>query len=441
VPDVATVPTFTKEALGDLPPSSPFVTSLREQALVEFEAAPIPSQETEEWRYTDLSELRFDFTPFASGGPWAESLDEVPEAIQAAAGDIGDRAGLQIQRNSEVILSREGPEADRDDVHFEGLDHAISDHPELVEPYLHAIVPSDRTKFTAMHAAFRTGGTYVYVPPGVTVELPLQTLTYLDQDGAAIFPHTLLVVGDDAEVTFIDRYVSPDLTRAFSNAVVEIHAGNAARVRYISLQDWGSGVTHLSVQRAVLGRDADLRSLSVQFGGDLARSEFESILAEPGGHSEMLGLYFAGGEQHYDHRTLQDHVASNCTSDLLYKGALKGASRAIYSGWVHIRPGAAKSDAFQTNRNLVLSEHAKADAIPNLEIENNEVRCGHAASVGPVEEDTLFYLQSRGIPREEAERLIVFGFFQEVLDRVPLAEVREGLAAQIERELSQGAMA
>ena len=437
MPDLALTTPFTKEALADLPPAGPFVQMLREQALVEFEAAPIPSQDTEEWRYTDLSELDFDLAPFTPGGPWAESLDDVPEAIQAAAGEIGERAGLQIQRNSEVIMSREGSAALDGDVHLESIDDALKAHPELVEPYLHAIVPSDRTKFTALHAAFRTGGTYVYVPNGVTVELPLQAITYLDADGAAVFPHTLLIVGDDAEVTFIDRYVSPDLGRAFSSAVVEIHAGNASRVRYISLQDWGAGVTHLSVQRAVLGRDAQFRSLSVQFGGDVARSEFESVMSEPGAHSEMLGLYFASGEQHYDHRTLQDHVAPNCTSDLLYKGALKESSRAIYSGWVHIRPDAKNSDAFQTNRNLVLSEHAKADAIPNLEIENNEVRCGHAASVGPVEEETLFYLQSRGIPRKEAERLIVFGFFQEVLDRVPLPEVREGLSQAIERELER----
>ncbi|MFN2543260.1 MAG: Fe-S cluster assembly protein SufD [Actinomycetota bacterium] len=431
---------FTKQTLDDLPPSSAFVTSLRRQALAEFEAAPIPSQETEEWRYTDLSDFVFDHVPFTPGGS-AQTLDDVPPELLDAAGDVGDRAGLAIQRNSEVLTAHLLPELAARGVVFESLDRAATEHADVVERYLHAIVPSERTKFTALHAAFRSGGSFVYVPPGVTVELPLQAMTYLDSDGAAIFPHTLLVVGDDAEVTFIDRYVSPDLGRSLSDAVVEIHAGNASRVRYISLQDWGSGVTHLSVQRAVLGRDAELRSLSVQFGGDLARSEFESILAEPGGHSEMLGLFFAGAQQHVDHRTLQDHVAPNCTSNLLYKGALKEASRAIYSGWVHIRPNASRSDAFQTSRNLVLSEHAKADAIPNLEIENNEVRCGHAASVGPVEEDTLFYLQSRGIPREEAERLIVFGFFQEVLDRVALTEVREGLAAAIERELAQGSNA
>jgi Fe-S cluster assembly protein SufD len=437
VSDVAVTSRFIKESLADLPQAGPFLTSLREQALVEFEAAPIPSQETEEWRYTDLSGFDFDFAPFTAGGR-ADSLDDVPDELLEAAGEVGERAGLAIQRNSEIMTSHLTPELAAKGVILESLDLATVDHADIVERYLHAIVPSDRTKFTALHAAFRSGGTFVYVPPGVTVELPLQTLTYLAQDGAAVFPHTLLVVGDDAEVTFIDRYVSPNLTRAFSDAVVEIHAGNASRVRYVSLQDWGSGVTHLSVQRAILGRDAEFRSLSVQFGGDLARSEFESVLAEPGGHSEMLGLYFAGGEQHYDHRTLQDHVAPNCTSDLLYKGALKDSSRSIYSGWVHVRPGAERTDAFQTNRNLVLSEHAKADAIPNLEIENNEVRCGHAASVGPVDEDTVFYLQSRGIPAEEAERLIVFGFFAEVLDRVTLPEVRDGLAKTIERELSGG---
>jgi Fe-S cluster assembly protein SufD len=206
-------------------------------------------------------------------------------------------------------------------------------------------------------------------------------------------------------------------------------------VRYVSLQDWGRGVTHLSVQRARIDRDAQVRSLAVTFGADLSRTEVESILAGPGGHSEMLGVYFTDGSQHFDHRSLQDHVAPNCTSDLLYKGALRDSSRVVYSGLIHIAPGAKGSNAFQTNRNVVLSDEAKADSIPNLEIENNDVKCSHAASVGPVDEDQVFYLQSRGISRDEAERLIVRGFFQEVLDRVPLEEVRQGLDAAIEDEL------
>jgi Fe-S cluster assembly protein SufD len=208
-----------------------------------------------------------------------------------------------------------------------------------------------------------------------------------------------------------------------------------------SSSTWGRGRgcgTCLSVQRAILARDAELRSLAVSFGGSLSRTEVESILEGDGGSSEMLGVYFADGDQHFDHRSIQDHLGSQTASDLLYKGALKGRSRTIYSGTVIVREGAHKCDAYQTNRNVLLSEQAKADSIPNLEILSNDpVRCGHAASVGPVDDDQLFYMQSRGIPFEEAERLIVFGFFQEVLDRVTLPEVRQSLESAIASELEE----
>ncbi|MEO8422489.1 MAG: Fe-S cluster assembly protein SufD [Actinomycetota bacterium] len=427
---------FDEHALAELPEAAGFTGELRLRALQEFEAMPIPSQETEEWRYTDLSDFDLDFVPFSpGGGPEAVNRHGVLEAARVA----GERAGLQIQRNSEVISTQLVSGLSDAGVIFGDLDVAAATHPDLVEAHLHSLVPTSRTKFIALHGAFRTAGTFLYVPDGVEIELPLQTLTYLDADGAAIFPHTLIVVGANASVTFIDRFVSPDLTRAFSDAVTEIVVGDGARVRYASIQDWGSGVTHLGVQRATVGRDADIRTLAIGFGADLSRAEAETILAEPGGFSEMLGVFFADGDQHFDHRTLQDHVAPNCASDLLYKGALRDRSRAVYSGWVHVRPEAQKTNAMQTSRNIVLSEHAKADAIPNLEIEANDVRCGHAASVGPVDEETIFYLQSRGIPREDAERLIVSGFFQEVLDRVTIDEVRQGAEAAIARELAGGA--
>lgn len=427
---------FDEHALAELPEVAGFTGELRLRALREFEAMPIPSQETEEWRYTDLSNFDLDFVPFSPGGG--------PEAVNShgvlhAAGVVGERAGLQIQRNSEVISTQLVAGMSEAGVIFCDLDIAAATHPDLVEQHLHSLVPTSRTKFVALHAAFRTAGTFLYVPDGVEIELPLQTLTYLDADGAAVFPHTLIVVGAHASVTFIDRYVSPDLTRAFSDAVTEIVVGDGARVRYASIQDWGKGVTHLGVQRAQVGRDADIRTLAIGFGADLSRAEAETILAAPGGFSEMLGIFFADGEQHFDHRTLQDHVAPNCKSDLLYKGALRDHSRAVYSGWVHVRPEAQKTNAMQTSRNIVLSEHAKADAIPNLEIEANDVRCGHAASVGPVDEETIFYLQSRGITREDAERLIVSGFFQEVLDRVTIDEVRQGAEGAIASELAGGA--
>jgi Fe-S cluster assembly protein SufD len=427
--------TFDERALESLPDSAASTAVQRRRALELFRSMPVPSQETEEWRYTDLSEFELDLAPH-SPGRTASTLDEVPDEILAAAGPIGDRAGLLIQHDSTTTIAHLDP-AIHEGVHFESIDAALHDHAGIVDPYLHALVPPERTTFTALHAAFRTGGTFVLVPDDTKVELPIQSLTYLDADGAAVFPHTLLVVGRGAEVTFIDRYVGPNLTRAFSDAIVEIFVGDGAHVRYAAIQEWGDGVTHLGIQRATVGRDATLRTLNIGFGAGLARAETETILAAPGGFSEMLGVFFADGDQHFDHRTLQDHVAPDCTSDLLYKGALRDRSRAVYSGWVHVRPDAQKTNAMQTSRNIVLSEHAKADAIPNLEIEANDVRCGHAASVGPVDEDAIFYLTSRGIPRAEAERLIVSGFFQEVLDRVAIEEVRSDAERAIQDELGR----
>jgi Fe-S cluster assembly protein SufD len=438
--DVATKSGFAREALDAIGREEPAsMREIRERAFEEYVALPFPSPETEEWRYTDLQDL--DLSPFALHTPTAEAptLDDVqPEAL-TAAGDVGERAGLAIQVNSSLVTAHLDGAAARSGVVFTSIDRAAREHPELVEGRLHSLVATDRSKFTALHAAFRTGGTLVYVPKGVKVEAPLQTLTYVDRDGVAVFPHTLIVLDEGAELTFIDRYVSPnDAHDVLSVAATEIFAGPGSRLSYVALQEWGDGVTHLSVQRALLDRDAEIRSLGVAFGGRLARAEVESILEGDGSSSEMLGLYFSDGSQHIDHRSIQEHIGSQTASDLLYKGALKGASRAIYTGTVVIQKGAHLCNAYQTNRNVLLSETAKAHSVPNLEILSNDpVRCGHAASVGPVDEDQLFYLQSRGISREEAERLIVFGFFREVLDRVELEEIRRGLERAIELELQQ----
>ncbi len=412
MPDTDTMAGFGDEALEALVrrEEEPFVAGLRRRALSEFEALPMPSPETEEWRYTDLREL--DLSAFT------------PMEADATSRDIDPEARAELARQGVV---------------FEGIDEALRQHPELIRPHLHRSVPTARSRFTALHGAFRSGGTFVYVPDGVRVELPLQAVTSVERDGAAVFPHTIIVTGQGAELTFMDRYRSRSLERVLSDAVVEIEAGRGSRIRYVAVQEWGAGVIHLSVQRATLARDAELRSLGVAFGASLSRSEVESVLEGDGSSSEMLGVYFAKEDQHFDHRSIQDHIGSLTSSDLLYKGALRDRSRTIYSGTVIIRQGAHKCDAYQTNRNVLLSEEARADSIPNLEILSNDpVRCGHAASVGPVDDDALFYIQSRGIPDEEAERLVVLGFFQEVLDRVSIPEVRGELERAIARELARG---
>jgi Fe-S cluster assembly protein SufD len=438
--EVTTSSGFTMEALQELlDAGAPTERTRRERAFERFQAMPFPSPETEEWRYTDLTGLDLSpFVPYAPE-PRAENLDQVPPEVLSAVGDPGDRAGLAIQHNSTTVMARLYPDLDRRGVHFESVDAALQDHPELLEGRLHAAVPAERSKFTALQAAFRSGGTFVYVPRDVQVQAPLETLTYVDRDRLAVFPHTILVLDEGAELTFIDRYLSPDhVEGVLSDAAVEIYAGPNSRIRYVALQEWGAGVTHLSVQRAVIERDAQLRSLGVAFGSRLARAEVESLLEGDGGSSEMLGVYFADADQHIDHRSIQDHVGSRTSSDLLYKGALKGRSRAVYTGTVVIEHGAHRCDAYQTNRNVLLSETAKAHSVPNLEILTNDpTRCGHAASVGPVDENELFYLQTRGISPEEAERLIVFGFFREVLDRVELEEVRTGVERSIELELAK----
>ncbi|HEX2425565.1 MAG TPA: Fe-S cluster assembly protein SufD [Actinomycetota bacterium] len=425
---------FDEAALARLPAPG-FLGDLRRQALEEWRALPVPSQQTEEWRYTDLED--FDANAFASfvegGGP--EAMNE--HGVLQAAAVVGERSGMQVQRNSEVISTQLAAGLADRGVIFCDLDLAAERHPDLVEKHLHQLVETGRTTFTALHAAFRSGGTFLYVPPGVELSTPLQTLTYLDADGAAVFPRTLLIAEEGAEVTFIDRYASPAL-RGFSDAIVEIFAGPGSRVRYVNLQDYGDGVTHLAVQRMRLSRDADVKALGVAFGGSLARTEVESVLAEDGASSELLGVYFGDGEQHIDHRSIQDHVGSRTSSDLLYKGAMRDRSNAIYTGTVIIEHGAHRCDAYQTNRNILLSDHAKAHSVPNLEILTNDpTRCGHAASVGPVSEDEVFYLQSRGIPADEATRLIVRGFFAEVLDRIDISEVRDGVEAAIEAELAR----
>jgi Fe-S cluster assembly protein SufD len=412
MPDTDTMAGFGREALESLVrrEEDPFVADLRRRAFDEFEALPVPSPETEEWRYTDLR--RFDLSTF------------VPVDIDTASRAMDPQARAELDRHGVV---------------FEGIDEALRTHPELIRPHLHRNIPTARSRFTALHGAFRTGGTFVHVPDGVRVEVPLQVVTSVERDGTAVFPHTIIVTGRDAELTFVERYRSPVLERVLSDAIVEIDAGRGSRVRYVAVQEWGAGVTHLAVQRATLAQDAELRSLGVAFGASLSRSEVESVLEGDGSSSEMLGVYFANGDQHFDHRSIQDHIGSLTSSDLLYKGALRGRSRTIYSGTVIIRQGAHKCNAYQTNRNVLLSEEARADSIPNLEILSNDpVRCGHAASVGPVDDDALFYIQSRGIPDAEAERLVVMGFFQEVLDRVSIPEVRGELERAIARELERG---
>ena len=285
---------------------------------------------------------------------------------------------------------------------------------------------SSEDAFTVLHDAFLAGGALIQVPAGVVVEDPILVLHWCEGDGRASFPHTVVSLGENAEATVLDRFGSPE-TDHFVDAVTELLVGDNAHLRYLSVQQHGSRTWHIGLQRAMLGRDSVLRSSAVSLGGDYARLRSETLLTGEGGESDQLAVYFADESQMLDFRTLQDHDAPRTRSNLLFKGAVEDVARSVYSGLVRLRTTAQKANAFQTNRNLVLSEGAHAESIPNLEIEANDVKCSHASTVGPIDDDQLYYLESRGIPPEDAERLIVLGFFDDVLERLPVSALTDGL--------------
>ena len=257
------------------------------------------------------------------------------------------------------------------------------------------------------------------IPRGTVVEGVVEIVHHVEADGVSVFPRLVVDAAEDSEVTVVERFVSADGVRSLVVPVLEVRAARSARVNYVAVNQLGTRTWQIGHQQAVGHRDSTIRLNTVALGGDYARVRAEARLVEQGANAQQLALYFASGTQMHDFRTLQHHVAPRTHSDLLFKGAVGGSARSVYTGLIHIAKNAAHSEAFQTNRNLTLGEGAWAESVPNLEIETNEVKCSHASTVGSIEDDHRFYLESRGVPPEVAERLIVFGFFNDVLDRMP----------------------
>ncbi|MDQ7030412.1 MAG: Fe-S cluster assembly protein SufD [Ardenticatenia bacterium] len=298
------------------------------------------------------------------------------------------------------------------------------------------MVQAEESRFQALHAAMMSGGVVIYVPDNVTVERPFQIVHWLDSGGVMGFPHVLVVTGRNASVTVLDEYLSHDLeTPSFVGGAIELVVGENASLTYLDVQNWGDGVYHLSTQRARLHANAMLNWSTGEFGSTLTRFETGVLLEGDGATAFLQGIYFPQKEQHIANHTLQHHRSTHTSSDLLYKGALIGQAHTVYRGLIRVDRGAQQTDAYQANRNLILSPKAHADSIPMLEIEANDVRCTHGATISQIDEEELFYLMSRGIPREQATRVIVDGFFAPVLDRIPLRQVRDRLRTVIHERL------
>jgi Fe-S cluster assembly protein SufD len=297
-------------------------------------------------------------------------------------------------------------------------------------------VPPEEGKFAALNAALWNDGIFLYVPRGVKLDDPVRITRWFSESGVAYFSRTLIVAETASQVSYVDEVLSDDFERqTLTSSAVEIIAQDGAQVQYVAVQRLGRGGFYQAVQRTLAGRDATLDTLNVALGGTTTRVDLNARLLGPGANSDMLGLYFGDEDQHFDFNTSQDHVADHAGSDLLYKGALDGASRAVFRGIIRVHKGAQRTDAYQTNRNLLLSPQARADSLPNLEIEADDVKCSHGATVGELDAEAKFYLMSRGMTRVQAERLVVLGFLGEVLSRLPLGGVAEKVTRVIQEKL------
>ncbi|NIP81985.1 MAG: Fe-S cluster assembly protein SufD, partial [Gemmatimonadetes bacterium] len=407
-----------------------WLRELRDRAWAAYEELPLPTRKLEEWRYTDVAQLKLDDVRRA-----APHADEVPAPARALLD--GKEAAAKVLLIGPTVASIEvDPALAERGVVVTDLATAAVEHPELVRKHLGTAVPVDRDKLAALNGALWAGGVFVHVPAGVELDRPIRVARWLSEGGGAVFPRTLIVADRHSHVAYVDEFASPDFDEpALSLGAVEVIAGEGADVQYVAMQQWGEGVRHLSIQRTLAQRDANLDTLVVNLGASVARVDLNARLEGPGARSDMLGLYFARGDQHFDHNTRQDHVSEQANSDLLYKGALYDRAKTVFRGVIRVFPGAQRTDAYQTNRNLLLSEDAEAVSLPNLEIEADDVKCSHGATVGQLDEEELFYLMSRGLDRRAAERLVIFGFFGEVLDRLPLPGVVEELKAAIEAKI------
>lgn len=430
-----------------------WLTTKRQQGLDLFTSLEVPHEGVEAWKYTRV-DVDFDALEPHPKREAVTDTAKLPASVQKRLQST-DAGAFLVLDGPDVVYRTELPaELTAKGVIFTDLKTAVEQHADKVQQYLYSVVPAEvpddttiaapgttpskspdpsEGKFSALAAALWTNGAFVYVPRGVEVELPLGSFRVMSEAGTYAATRTLVVAEENAQVTFIDEQDSEELPNTYAIGAVELVVGQGARLRYVSIQNWGKGVTHIQRQRGDVARDGTLNSLVVTMGGTLSRTEMQSYLRGEGADSEMLALYFASEDQHFDHYTLQHHAAAHAHSDLLYKGVNSDESVGVFSGMIKVDLNAQKTDAYQKHRTLMLSSEARNFSVPQLEINANDVRCSHGSTTGPVDQEALFFLRSRGISKEMAEKMLVTAFLEDVLSRVPLQSVVkyiEGIIAE-----------
>jgi Fe-S cluster assembly protein SufD len=419
----------TVESLSRQRSEPRWMLDLRLQAWRFFEEMPWPTGSEETWRRTRLAGFNLgDYMPLAPEG----ALGSVPGQVAKSLAEVESVGSMAIVDGSRAHLELDSELASRGLV-FTDLAAAVREHPEKVRQAYGSVVAVDENKFSALNYALWNNGSFVYVPRNLVVERPLQVVIGQRAGTHAGMHHTVVVAEPGSSVTLVEDMLGAN--DGMSNSVVELSARNGSRLHYLHLQNLADSAWNFSTQRMHLMRDSLLRFFIGSWGSKQTKAWLNMELNGPGSHGELLGLYFPGGRQHLDHHTNQLHRSEAATSDLLIKGALKDRARSVYQGYIKVWPGAQKTNAYQANRNLMLSKTARADSIPGLEIEADDVRCTHGATAGQVPPEYIFYLMARGIRRADAERMIVQGFFEEVLNRIPVEGVRNKLEVEIARKL------
>jgi Fe-S cluster assembly protein SufD len=407
-------------------------------AYARFAALPMPKRTNEGWRFSNLATLTLD----GFNLPAAVRFEQMEHRELGVTG-----AGHLVFANNRLVAAQElDPSTTGQGIIFDTLQNALLKHGDLVKSHLLA-QPSKlgSDKFAALHEAFLEDGAFVYVPKGIAAELPVGVFHYASGAGAAVFPHTLVIAEDNAKITVADFFRTdsgsqtqdPRPQTQFACGGNDLYVGHGAQVSYIAMQDWSRDTLSFQFNATVAKRDAKVLSLNLHAGARQARHESFSQLQAPGAHSEMLALTVAHGTQEFDQRTLQLHQAPNTTSNLLYKNALLDQAKTIFSGLIVVDPDAQKTDAYQSNRNLMLSDEAEANSLPGLEIQANDVRCTHGATSARIDREQEFYLESRGIKPAQAQELLVFGFFEEVLGKIEHRELHDILTEIIREKFKE----
>lgn len=413
-----------------------WVAELRREAADVAARLPFPDRSIDLWRRTDFGSLTVaELDPFASATR-ARNLDDLPSVIlERLAGEAGNM-GLVAQRNTTVVLEQTHPALQRQGVILCSTERAVREHANLLQGKLGTLIETDHDRYSAIGKALRSGGAFVYVPDGVEAALPIRLFQWLDGAGVLSAPHNLIVLGRNAKATIMEEQLSETANGiSFFCGGTEAFLGEDAKLVFATHQDWGRNVFHYSNQRAHVERGAELQWVQTLLGSRMTKTNSYFGLDGSGAQVFVHGFMFGDTTQHLDLHTLQKHLEDHTTSDLLIKCALKDRARSVYQGLIQVSEGAQRTDAYQANRNLLLSSKARADSIPGLEILANDVRCTHGATIGEVDAEQLHYLMSRGLRRNDAQRLIVEGFFAPVLDRIPLEGVREQLRQVIERKI------